>query len=711
MTTKVRAVLIALCLLAVAASPRAAAKRFITEHDLMKFTWVADPEISRFAEQTAFVRVTVNEKDNKYESSIYVITGTSGETAARPLTSGKHDTSPRWSPDGKWLAFVRPDDKDVPQIWLLPVNGGEARAVSELPKGAGSPVWSPDGKSIAFTSTTTPEDLKKADPAAKSEHKSDVKVITRAVYRSNGNPTYVDPDRHAHIWTVAVNGGGDKGDAKQITSGEFDERGVQWSPDGTTLYFVSDRVAESYYGPGDSDIYSVPAAGGEMRKVVSIDGQIGTFALSRDGKRIAFVGSTTQPVRSYNQPDLWVVDATPGSTAKNLTADYDFDMLGGIGGDQSSPRGEMPKPIIWFGDELIVTAAEKGSSNLKRVSVTTGKVEPLTTGTHDIGAYSISSNGAIAAVVSTQTSVGDIGLLSTSTTARKDATGGVPIGILTHVNDALFADITQSEPEEIWYTSFDGKKIQGWILKPPDFDPSKKYPMILEIHGGPHSAYGNVYTHEFQWMAAKGYVVLFTNPRGSTSYGQDFGNIIQYHYPGDDYKDLMAGVDEVVKRGYVDPNRLGVTGGSGGGLLTNWTITQTQRFKAAVAQRDIADWYGFWFTADFTLFQPTWFRKAPWEDPEDFHKRSPITYVGNVTTPLMLVLGDADYRTPPADGGEQMFRALKYRRIPTVMVRFPRETHELSRSGEPWHRVERLQHIVGWMDKWLQGKVTSTYEE
>jgi len=211
-------------------------------------------------------------------------------------------------------------------------------------------------------------------------------------------------------------------------------------------------------------------------------------------------------------------------------------------------------------------------------------------------------------------------------------------------------------------------------------------------------------------MAAKGYVVLFTNPRGSTSYGQEFGNLIQYRYPGDDYKDLMAGVDEVVKRGYVDPNRLGVTGGSGGGLLTNWTITQTQRFKAAVSQRDIADWYGFWFTADFTLFQPTWFKKAPWEDPQDFTARSPITHVANVTTPLMLILGDADYRTPPGEGGEMMFRALKYRKIPTVMVRFPRETHELSRSGEPMHRVERLQHIVGWMDKWLQGKTSSTYE-
>jgi dipeptidyl aminopeptidase/acylaminoacyl peptidase len=397
------------------------------------------------------------------------------------------------------------------------------------------------------------------------------------------------------------------------------------------------------------------------------------------------------------------VDANAGAAPRNLTASYDFDIMGGIGGDQAAPRGENPKPITWDGDELIVTAGEHGSSNLNRVSIASGRIAPLTEGTHDVAAYSISRSGTIAATISTQTNIGDIATFSAKSEPHKPA-------LITHVNESLFNDIAQSEPEEIWYASFDGRKVQGWILKPPDFDAAKKYPLILQIHGGPHSAYGNVYTHEFQWMAAKGYVVLFTNPRGSTTYGQEFGNLIQYRYPGDDYKDLMAGVDEVVKRGYVDVNRMGVTGGSGGGLLTNWTITQTPRFKAAVSQRDISDWYGFWFTADFTLFQPTWFRKAPWEDPQDFHARSPITHVDKVTTPLMLILGDADYRTPPGEGGEQMFRALKYRKIPTVMVRFPRETHELSRSGEPWHRIERLQHIVGWMDKWLQGKNTGTYE-
>jgi dipeptidyl aminopeptidase/acylaminoacyl peptidase len=205
-------------------------------------------------------------------------------------------------------------------------------------------------------------------------------------------------------------------------------------------------------------------------------------------------------------------------------------------------------------------------------------------------------------------------------------------------------------------------------------------------------------------------VVLYPNPRGSSSYGQEFGNVIQYEFPGDDAKDLLAGVDEMVRRGIADPKKLGVTGGSGGGILTNWIVTQTDRFAAAAAQRSIADWTTFFYTADFTLFRPTWFRGAPWEDPQDFARRSPITYANRITTPLMLIEGEADYRTPPAAGGEMMFRALKYQKKPTVMIRFPGESHELSRSGQPWHRVERLRHIVAWMDKYLQGKKIDTYD-
>jgi dipeptidyl aminopeptidase/acylaminoacyl peptidase len=714
--------LVLVCLVAVfLASPTAQTTRFITERDLLKFTWLADPQISPDGSTVAFVRVTVNEKENRYETSLFVV-ASNGTEAPRRLTSGVRDTTPRWAPDGKRLVFVRSAEKDgkvqPPQLYLMQMDGGEGRPITDVARGASGPVWSPDGKVLAFTSSTGPETAKPSETGG-AERKSDVQVVTRAVYRSNGNPGYVDNDHHSHIFTIALPGVDTRQlpAPKQITDGDFDERGIEWAPDGATIYFVSTRVAEPYYDESDAELFAVPSAGGSMTKITSIEGGINSLAVSPDGHQIAFVGTLRgKPIRSYSQPDLWIAATTPGSTPKNLTASYDYDISGGIGGDQSPPRGGGRKPIVWTRDQqsLIVVSAEKGSANLKRVSLTTGRIEPVTDGPQNVEAFSATPGAAtIAATLSTQTNIGDIFMVGGPDRAAPQASTS-SAGLsgprqITHANADLFKDIRQSEPEEIWYKSFDGKNIQGWILKPPDFDASKKYPLILEIHGGPHSAYGNVYTHEFMWMAAKGYVVLFTNPRGSTSYGQDFGNIIQYHYPGDDYKDLMAGVDEVLKKGYVDAGRLGVTGGSGGGLLTNWTITQTQRFKAAVSQRDIADWYGFWFTADFTLFQPTWFRKAPWEDPQDFAARSPITHIANVTTPLMLVNGDADYRTPPADGGEMMFRALKYRKIPTVMVRFPRETHELSRSGEPMHRVERLQHIVGWMDQWLMGKKNSAY--
>jgi dipeptidyl aminopeptidase/acylaminoacyl peptidase len=687
-----------LAVLLFVAVPRAAEKRFITENDLLKFTWIADPQIAPDGSTIAFVRVSVNEKENRYETSLFTV-ATTGAEAPRRFTSNVRDTTPRWSPDGRKIAFVRAVEKDGKpqpgQVYLLDMTGGEAQPLTTDTKGVSSIAWSPNGKTIAFTAPVG------GNEPDGEKTKSDVQVITRAVYRSNGNPTYVDPARHAHIFTVAATGGSDKPQVKQVTDGEYDERDIEWAPDGSKIYFTSTRVPEAYYEPNDSDLYSVPVAGGTIVKVASIDGVISAPSVSPDGNRIAFVGTPHgTPIRTYSQPDLFVVDAADGSTPRNLTTAYDFDIPGGVGGDQAPPRGQSGSPIVWSkdGSTLIAVSSEHGTANLKRVTIATGKIDAVTDGRQAVTTYTATPDASkIAAVISTQTNIGDLFMVEAK--PRQ----------ITTINDELFKDIQQSEPDEIWYKSFDGRNIQGWILKPPNFEAGKKYPLILQIHGGPHAAYGNIYTHEFQWMAAKGYVVLFTNPRGSTSYGQDFGNIIQFHYPGDDYKDLMAGVDELVKRGYVDANRMGVTGGSGGGLLTNWTITQTQRFKAAVAQRDIADWYGFWFTADFWLSQPTWFHKAPWEDPQDFAARSPITHVANVTTPTMYVLGDQDYRTPPANGGEMMFRALKYRKIPTVMVRFPRESHELSRSGEPKHRVERLQHIVDWMDQWLQGKKNPAY--
>jgi dipeptidyl aminopeptidase/acylaminoacyl peptidase len=700
--------LVAACL-ALAPAIASGQRRPISERDLFKFVWVADPQISPDGSRVAFVRVTADEKKDQYDTSIWIVKA-DGTGPPRLFTAGQRDIAPRWSPDGSRLAFVRAIEKDgrpqPPQIYVMAIAGGEASAITDIPRGAGNPVWSPDGRTIAFSSGARPDDLNKPDKhPGDLPRESDVRVITEAVYRANGVSDfgYVDRDRPSHIWTTAASATETRlGTPKRVTAGEFSVGNFRWSPDGSHLYFVADRRKAPYYEPFDSDLYAVPQDGGEPTRLASIDGVIGAYAPSPDGKRLAFVGTFRgNPERSYSQPDLWVVEL-PGGTPRNLTEHFDFDVNGGIGGDQRAPRGAHPSGPVWSRDgrSILIKIGEQGNANLARVDVSSGRMEPLTSGHQEVMSYTADAAGQrLAFVCSTPTLVGDLHVIETT-----GSSSGASAKKLTTFNDELFGQLTMNEPEEIWYPSFDGRKIQGWILKPPSFDASQKYPLILQIHGGPHSAYGNTFTHEFQWMAAKGYVVLYTNPRGSSNYGQDFGNSIQFAYPGDDYKDLMIGVDELLERGYVDEGRLGVTGGSGGGLLTNWVVTQTNRFKAAVSQRDISDWSNFWYTADFTLFRQTWFRKPPFQDPADFARRSPITYVEKIQTPLMFILGDEDWRTPPAAGGEELFRALKYLKRPTVMVRFPNENHELSRSGAPWHRIERLQHIVGWFDKWLLGR-------
>ncbi|HVQ30197.1 MAG TPA: S9 family peptidase, partial [Vicinamibacteria bacterium] len=499
-----------LCAVLCLARPSAGAeKRKISETDLFRFAWVADPRISPDGKQVAFVRVSVNAKKESYDTALWIVPADASEPA-RPFTAGPRDSAPRWSPDGRTLAFLRSVLKDgkpePPQIHLIPAGGGEARALTEVPRGAGAPVWAPDGSALAFTCSANASDLEKArtKDAKKGddERESDVRVIARSVYRFNGGG-FVDESRPDHVWLVDVTPEGQKAEPRQLTRGAYDEDDLAFSADGSRLFFTTSLVKDASYAPPDADLYSVSRQGGEPTLSVSIDGPIGDYALSADGRRVAFVGHTTPKLaRSFDQPDLFVADV-PGGAAKNLTVAYDYDVDGGAIGDQRAPRGGLPTPLVWSRDQRFVIAktAERGRGNLRKFNASTGAVEDLTTGDQDVLAYSAAADvSSLAVVVSTPTVLGDLFLIDTQTGQMRP---------LYKANQQLFAELDLTAPEELVYTSFDGRKIQAWVQKPPDYVAGQRYPLILNIHGGPHAAYGHVFMHEFQWMAAKGYVVLF----------------------------------------------------------------------------------------------------------------------------------------------------------------------------------------------------------
>jgi dipeptidyl aminopeptidase/acylaminoacyl peptidase len=732
--------LIATVVCFVLTSALVAQKRNITEKDLFSFVWIGDTQLSPDGSRAVFVQTTVNAKRDGYDTALYLLDMTQPMAAPRRLTNGPHDGQPRWSPDGTQIAFTRAVEKDgkpqPAQIYLLSLSGGEPVQVSALEKGVSSPQWAPNGTCIAALSETpiVPEPKKdaaekKEGAKAAEEHKSDVRIITKAVYRMNG-AGFLDTKDVSQLYLFYTAKVGAKPVTPwQVTAGRFAVSDFVWSPSSSDIYYTSAHMDEPYYDLPHNEIYVLDPPADAATKgekdappmstlVAKLEFGASGLTISPDGKKLAFHGDA-QPLakpRSHQQPDMFVLDLDAKGAPKNLTANYDYEVGSGVGGDNTAPRGGGRSGPVWMtdGKSIIDVVGKQGSALLVSIDSSTGSVKELTAEKQAVVGFAVKPDGTkILALVSTPIAVGD--LFSVAPDGAKTQTQ------LTDVNRDLFSKLNLTMPEDMQVTptanakDIPGSKIESFVQLPPDFnqtsgDKTKKYPLILNIHGGPHSAYGWVFDHEMQWMAAKGYVVVYPNPRGSTTYGQVFANIIQHNYPGDDFHDLMDCVDAVVKEGYVDPAKMGVTGGSGGGLLTDWVVTHTDRFKAAVAQRDITDWSNWWYTADFTLFQPTWFEGAPFDKVDEFKKYSPITYVTNIKTPMMFILGDADYRTPPTGGGEDFFRALKYRHIDTVMVRFPGESHELSRSGQPWHRVERLENIMNWFDKYLMGVPQPQYE-
>ena len=719
-----------------------APKRPITEKDLFDFVWIGDTQLSPKDNRVVFVQTTVSADRSGYDTSLYLLDSAVPGATAQKLTAGPRDSSPRWSPDGTQIAFIRSatvEAKPGPgQLYVVEAKpGSRILKITDLPKGAGSPQWSPDGKAILVTSST-PQDpaAAKADAAKMSHltgddaHVSDIKIVDRATWRSNGEG-YLDPTFVSHLYLVYLpTADGTQAAAWQLTSGRFGVQDPVWSPNSKWIFYTQSRVDESIYEEKPHNaIYGIKVTtGAEHAKdtpPVSFSDELKISArglsLSPDGQHFAFHASGLEPKpMTHKQDDLWLMDLkwvgdaiATASEPRNLTLKQSYEMGGGVGGDNTAPRGGGRGALAWTSDNkaILDLAGYRGSALLVSVDTATGKVTELTQQKQAVLSFNATPDSkTIIALISNPVLIGDLFALRAGSKEQTQ---------LTKVNDALFSRLDLQMPLDIQVKpthhaeDIKGETIDTFIQLPPGVTskPAKPLPTILNIHGGPHSAYGWVFDHEMLWMAAKGYVVVYPNPRGSTTYGENFANIILNNYPGDDFHDLMDTVDESIKLGYADPAKLGVTGGSGGGLLTDWVVTQTDRFKAAVAQRDITDWANWWYTADMAGFHQSFYPTSPpWEHTELYRAHSPITFVNNLKTPMMFILGDADLRTPTGAGGEEFFRALKYKKIPTVMVRFPRESHELSRSGEPWHRVERLENIMDWMDRFLMGACEPQYD-
>jgi acylaminoacyl-peptidase len=646
--------------------------------DVFALQWASDPQIRPDGVRVVYVRNFFDIMTDRQRSNLWTISiiGDYHE----PLTTGsRNDSMPRWSPECKRLAYV--SDQDGPAIYCRWMDTGQTARLARLPAAPTALVWSPDGKQIAFSMFVAqkarpfvelpekPKGAKWADPP---------KVITKVNYRFDGKG-YL-PDGYYHLFVLPADGGA----PRQVTTGSFHHTGAPaWTKDSQSLIFAANRNKDWEYQPKETELYEIRLADGKIGRLTSNPGPDTNPVLSPDGKRIAYLTYQDRH-QGYQVTRLAVLNFSNGeSTPGDRLSIKPFDR------DISHPVWPRESKSIYFQyDDL-------GIGKVGRVT-SGGEVETLVDnvgGTtldrpYSGGSFSAANNGSLAYTLTSPDHPADVAVLMAGAKAPTR---------LTRLNDSFLGSKKLGKLEEIWYTSsHDGRKVQGWVLKPPGFDPKKKYPLILEIHGGPFANYGPRFSVHHQLYAAAGYVVFYANPRGSTSYGEEFGNLIHHAYPGNDYDDLMSGVDAVLKRGYIDEKNLFVTGGSGGGVLTAWIIGKTRRFRAAVVSKPVINWYSFVLTADlYPFFTEYWFPGPPWENAEHYLKRSPLSLVGNVTTPTMLLTGEADHRTPMSES-EQYYQALKLRKVETVLVRIPGASHNI--SARPSQMMAQVACVLQWFD-------------